>query len=148
MRELLGLSNALVVPFGACALMLAGCSKQPGNAEAESEQSTPKGPSFAREVQPIFDDNCVACHQTGSAQQGLILEPGKSFAAIVGVKSKESASTLVVPGNAGQSYLLLKLEGNQQQAGGTGAQMPLGDALTPAQIATVQQWIEAGAPNN
>lgn len=148
MHKLLHLSHVLTAAVGTSALLLAGCSKAPDNASSGTERSTTAGPSFAKEVQPIFDDNCVACHQTGSAQQALILEPGKSFAAIVGVKSKESASMLVAPGKAEQSYLLLKLEGKHQQAGGTGAQMPLGDALTSAQIATVQQWIDAGAQNN
>ena len=142
MLELLRLPRALLVPISASAILLAGCAK------AGSEQSAPKVPSFAKDVQPIFDNNCVACHQSVGAQQALILEPGKSFANIVGVKSKESGLRLITPDNAGQSYLLLKLEGKQQQAGGSGAQMPLGDALSPAQIATVQQWIEAGAPDN
>lgn len=138
----------LTVSFGACALLLGGCSKALEKTGSGSQQSATKGPSFAEAVQPIFDDNCVACHQTGSAQAALILEPGKSFAAIAGVKSHESALKLVNPGKAGQSYLYLKLEGKHQQAGGTGSQMPLGDALTPAHISTVQQWIDAGAHNN
>lgn len=148
MRELLRRPDSLALPFVACALILAGCSKSPENAGSNSPQSVAKSPSFAKDVQPIFNDNCVACHQTGSAQQALILEPGKSFAAIMGVKSKESASLLVDPGKANRSYLLLKLNGKQQEVGGTGAQMPLGDALTPAQISTVQRWIDAGAPDN
>src|SRR6266404_3585185 len=45
-----------------------------GHSAPGSEQAHPTG--FAERIQPILDANCVACHQTGSAQQGLVLEAG------------------------------------------------------------------------
>jgi hypothetical protein len=104
--------------------------------------------SYERDIQPIFDENCVACHQTGSAEQGLVFEGGKSFDNIVRVPSKEAKLLLVSPGNPDQSYLLVKLAGTQAKAGGHGAQMPLGDPLSAAKIALVSNWIAAGAPRN
>ena len=48
------------------------------------------GVSFAGAVQPIFDANCVACHQSGAASQGLNLESGRSYAAVVNRRSSEA----------------------------------------------------------
>ncbi len=104
--------------------------------------------SYRRDIQPIFDENCVACHQTGSAEQGLVLEGDKAFQGIVRVPSKESKLALVSPGQPDQSYLLAKLAGAQAKVGGHGAQMPLGDPLSPAKVQLVRNWIAAGAPRN
>src|SRR5258708_8103496 len=48
-----------------------------GHSAPGSEQAHPTG--FAERIQPILDANCVACHQTGSAQQGLVLEAGPAL---------------------------------------------------------------------
>jgi hypothetical protein len=105
-------------------------------------------PSFSSDVQPILDANCVACHQTGSAQRGLILERGKSYVALVGQKSKEANLLLVQPHDAEASYLIRKVTGRQVQGGGGGSRMPLGGELDAPSIEIMQAWIEAGAENN
>jgi mono/diheme cytochrome c family protein len=114
-----------------------------------STSSTASGVSFARDIQSIFNNNCVVCHQ-GAGQAGLTLEPNLSYGKLVGVPSTESASELRVKAGApDQSYLIAKLQGTQSQAGGSGAQMPFnGTPLSSAQIGLVQQWISDGAPNN
>lgn len=128
-----------------------GCSGGGGGntmAGAQDDALAEAGPSLKRDIQPIFDDNCVACHQTGSAQQGLVLEAGKSFGNLVGVKSQESALNYVEPGKPDKSYLILKLTGKHQEIGGSGAAMPLGDALVPTQISAIERWVAAGAKDN
>lgn len=119
-----------------------------GSQHSANGEVSAAGPSFAADVQQIFDDNCVACHQTGSAQEDLVLQAGKSFGNIVGVASHEAPINLVEPGDPDRSYLLLKLVGEHQEVGGSGAAMPLGDALPDAQIEQIRSWIEAGAENN
>ena len=84
--------------------------------------------SFAKRIQPILDANCVACHQTGSAQQGLVLEAGSSYRNLVGKKSQQSSLDLVHPGAADLSYLVHKLRGSQLSMHGSGAQMQIGRA--------------------
>ncbi len=109
------------------------------------------GVSFSRDIQPIFDQNCVVCHQGQAAQApgGLVLASGSAYGNLVNVKSTESPLTRVVPGHAEQSYIMAKLSGNQTQVGGTGAQMPFGQQpLTQDKINLIQQWISAGAQNN
>ncbi len=69
-----------------------------------------------------------------------------SFAALVNVASIERpASMRVLPGNSTDSYIIHKLKGEDI----TGARMPLGGTpFTPAEIAEVASWIDAGAANN
>ena len=107
--------------------------------------------SFSKDVQPIFNNNCVVCHQGQvAAQASLTLEPSLSYSKLVGVPSTESTTEMRVKAGApDQSYLLAKLNGTQVQAGGSGAQMPYGATpLLQAQINLIQQWIAEGAPNN
>jgi len=98
--------------------------------------------------QNIFTPTCatVGCH-TGPAGPALpagmdLSTADASFANLVGVDSIGQAGTLrVAPGNAGASYLVMKLEGTA-----TGARMPFGGPyLDQATIDTVRAWIDAGA---
>jgi len=105
--------------------------------------------SFSKDIQPIFDANCVICHQGSSGPAGLSLQSNASYSNLVNAKSTESQLTRVNPGNPDKSYLLNKLLGTQNQVGGTGAQMPFGASpLSQSQINLIQQWIQQGAPNN
>jgi mono/diheme cytochrome c family protein len=99
-------------------------------------------PSLSLQVQPIFDANCVACHQAGAAQQGLVLESGIAFRN-VNKRSSEAALNLIEAGKPEASYLFQKLNGT-----GQGARMPLGGALDAADIDTIRLWILGGAKND
>jgi mono/diheme cytochrome c family protein len=103
---------------------------------------------FSSTVQPIFDANCVACHQSGAAQQGLNLESGSSYAAIVNHRSTVVDHALVVPGSPASSYLLLKVLGTHGEVGGKGVRMPMGGDLPPADVQSLRDWIAAGAKDN
>jgi mono/diheme cytochrome c family protein len=103
---------------------------------------------FAGQVQPIFDANCVVCHQSAGASGGLDLEDGDSYRSIVSVKSQESALARIDAGKPEFSYLLRKMDGTHVQAGGSGEQMPPTGALPPSVIQVVRDWVKAGAVNN
>lgn len=105
--------------------------------------------SFSKDVQPIFDNYCVVCHQ-GAGQGGLTLEPNLSYSKLVGMPSTENPTELRVKAGApDQSYLLAKLNGTQVQAGGSGARMPYGATpLSQVQIDLISQWIMQGGLNN
>jgi hypothetical protein len=103
---------------------------------------------FTATVQPIFDANCVSCHQSGAAQQGLNLESGSSYAAIVNHRSTVVDRVLVVPGAPTSSYLLLKVLGTHGEVGGKGVRMPMGGDLSPADIQSLRDWIAAGAKDD
>jgi hypothetical protein len=111
-------------------------------------QPAMSAPGFKDNVQPIFDANCVSCHQAGSAPQGLVLESGKSYTAIVEHPSTESRLMLIARGAPESSYVLAKVTGSHIASGGKGERMPLGSTLPPEDIETIRAWITAGAKND
>lgn len=106
-------------------------------------------PTLTRDVQPIFDRRCAfgGCHSAATRQAGLDLSAGASRAALVGRPSSlRSAQALVVAGDTSRSWLLTMLGGDAARRGGV-ARMPLAAApLTQNQLATIANWIAAGAP--
>jgi hypothetical protein len=121
-----------------------GCSQQASENEGAPERIV-TGPSFSRDIQPVFDSNCVACHQSQGASGNLNLESGSAYAALVSVKSDESPLPYVAPGNPDGSYLIRKIEGTHIQAGGSGERMPLTGPLDSASIAKLRDWVKSGA---
>jgi len=89
---------------------------------------------------------CTDCHNTrfASVNGGLDLSHDAAYASLVGVPSgAKPGAVRVVPGDAGNSYLIHKLEG---RSGIVGLRMPIsGPYLTTGQIAVIQRWIELGA---
>src|SRR5689334_15910627 len=76
-------------------------------------------PDFYRDVEPILAKNCLACHQASFAAGGLQLD------------SAGGVLNTVVPGNAGRSLLIQRVESTDRR-------MPPSDALTHEQIATIR----------
>ena len=94
----------------------------------------------------IFTPKCAGCHGNAVQQAGLNLASGSTFSSLVNVKSSQTTMTLVVPGNPNDSYLIHKLEG---RAGIVGERMPKGGPfLTTDEVATITDWITAGALDN
>lgn len=133
-------------------ILLALCSAGCGNGKAEADAKPAVGISFTRDVQPILDANCVQCHMTGAAQGDLVLEDGRSYAALVGVQSIQAPMKRVAAGDPEASYLFLKLTGTHVKGGGKGSGMPMVEGiykpLDARSVATVRSWIESGADNN
>ena len=105
--------------------------------------------SFARDIQPIFNDKCVSCHNLNTFAGGLNLSEGVAYKSLVNAKSDQSTRYYVSPGSPDNSYLVNKLLGTQSNVGGLGARMPLGGPVLPdSQITLIRQWINQGALNN
>jgi hypothetical protein len=82
--------------------------------------------------------------------EGLSLCAGQSWAALVGVSSRQEARLLLVdPGDSARSYLLRKLI--PATAGGgpppptLGHRDPPGAPLDDGELAAIAAWIDAGA---
>lgn len=104
-------------------------------------------PSFANDIQEIFNRRgCTASSCHGSAQSaGLSLQSGSSYANLVGVDATSENKVRVIPGNAVESYLVIKLEGRQL----VGARMPFGGtALDNIDLTNIKNWINQNAANN
>ncbi len=108
-------------------------------------------PSFSGDIQPILDQRCSigGCHSLATAQAGLTLATGASYASLVGVASTLRPQYLrVAPGDAENSWLIRMISDDPAARFGH-QRMPLSSLpLTPNQIATITNWIEQGAPNN
>ena len=126
-------------------VVLAGCSgpaatvtqaevEASPTAPATSEQSSAGEVSFAAQVLPIFEDNCTRCHGASRQNGGLRLD---SYAMLM---AGGTDGVVVVAGEADGSLLVTLV---------TSGEMPKNDApLRAEEIATIRQWIEAGALDN
>lgn len=113
------------------------------SATSDSTTGDPAACDFATSIQPIFNANC-GCHGGDTAPQGLVLSEGKAYGNLVSVESMQQPGTArVEPFNAAGSWLVTKLK----PAPPKGVQMPQGGMLAPNQIALIEAWINAGAPN-
>ena len=142
------ISLAMIITALSLSTLISACGGSNATSSSPVTLPTLSGPTLSKDLQPIFNNNCVVCHQ-GQGQGGLTLEPSKAYANLVNVPSTESPLKRVTPGSPDQSYLVAKLNGTQVQAGGSGAQMPFNSPPLPAaQIDLVKTWITQGAPNN
>jgi hypothetical protein len=106
-------------------------------------------PSFAKNIAPVLQEKCAACHLTGDEAGKLALYKKAAYANLVAHPSVESAMLRVKPGEPDSSYLMRKLQGTHLDAGGKGAQMPLGGPTLDADfMELLRQWIKDGAANN
>ena len=90
-------------------------------------------PSFARDVQPIFDTKCVTCHPV--AYPYLDLRRGRSYGQLHRVSAATNpAFERVVPGKPELSYLVIHPPDPSNR-----------NLLTTSERRTLVDWIRAGA---
>ena len=138
-----------------CLLLLQACA---GNGQGLDASGRPLGDSsgsgngggggaitadFASIQANVFTPICSVCHVGGGAPEGLRLDEPNAYSLLVGVPSTEVPALMrVKAGDADRSYIIQKLEGTAA----VGARMPLGGPyLSAATIASIRQWISAGA---
>ncbi|HJR58885.1 MAG TPA: ankyrin repeat domain-containing protein [Vicinamibacterales bacterium] len=88
---------------------------------------------FARDVQPIFRQQCYDCHGPKEQKNGLRLDRRADA-------MRGGTIAVIGRGNADGSRLYHRLIGDH-----FGIQMPPTGPLPPAQIATIKRWIDEGA---
>jgi hypothetical protein len=132
----------------------AGCDEDLSNITGPTPDLEPTLSSIQREIFNVTDSSgrlaCIGCHtdQGRNPSGGLVLLEGRSYQGLVGVASTGKAgATRVIVGDAGNSYLIKKLEGAADIAG---VRMPRGNGpfLTEGQMLVIRRWIQAGAANN
>lgn len=92
---------------------------------------------YATRVQPILQANCYRCHAGLNRRGGLQMDTRASL--MRGGKN----GVVIVPGNAEQSLLvkLIRHEGPKDDP----MPMPPKSKLSDGDIATIAQWVQAGA---
>lgn len=99
-----------------------------------SLDGTPGVVSYAKDIQPILDENCIKCHGVEKVSRRLDLTSYDKLMA----GSHNGAMTL--PNDAEQSPLVQSML--------IGKMPKRGHRLTSAQIQSIVDWVKAGAPNN
>lgn len=120
------------------------------------DDKPPLAPTFASLDANVFFPKCTApCHSGGEfAGGGLDMEPDARVAlldVLAGSRQcRDSGLTLLVAGDPDASLAFLKIVAKAEDAEPPcGDPMPQGSSrpsLSPAQIDTLREWIEAGAP--
>ena len=95
--------------------------------------STPESPTYADDVAPILEERCVQCH--GDKQQLSELRVDSLEAVLKGGQRGPA----LTPGHAESSTLYLHVAGKAEP------RMPFGSTLNESEIATLKNWIDAGA---
>src|SRR5580692_11046874 len=90
---------------------------------------------YARDVKPLLQARCYACHGALKQEAGLRLDTAE-FAR----KGGENGRVLI-PGDAKGSELVRRVGAKEDD----GRMPPEGQPLTREQIGTLTQWITAGA---
>jgi hypothetical protein len=147
-KRILGLSDAPRMPMGGAPLPDAQVkvirawvdqgkfdTSQASAAAAVSGAGAKDSTQFAAQVRPILAARCYSCHGPNIQQNGLRLD---SLQAIL--KGSDSGK-IVVPGHSQNSRLISRLLAQERPM------MPYGGPqLPPNEIATIRNWIDAGAP--
>lgn len=117
---------------------LAGC-RNPNLAgqPVHAATSPPAEALYTARVQPILRDNCYRCHAGLNHRGGLVLDSR------AGILKGGHDGPVIIPGHPEQS-LLVKLIRHEGPANDP-MPMPPKSKLPDADIATIEQWIRAGA---
>ncbi|MEO8736384.1 MAG: c-type cytochrome domain-containing protein [Edaphobacter sp.] len=109
-----------------------GCRREPVKREP------PRTDFYTTKVQPIFRANCYRCHGTWNRRGGLNLSTR------AGILKGGHTGPAVIPGDPAKSLLMILIRheghGKDQQP-----MPPKSPKLSAADIATVEQWVKAGA---
>ncbi|HYE99858.1 MAG TPA: c-type cytochrome domain-containing protein, partial [Planctomycetota bacterium] len=90
---------------------------------------------FDREVRPILEKRCLACHGTEKRKGGLLLT-ARSHALLRG----DSGEPAIVPGEPEKSELLKRVRPTAEDR-----MPPKGEPLSDADLALLRRWIAQGA---
>ncbi len=93
-----------------------------------------EAPDYSSSIQPLLTARCIACHPSSGGQAGL------SLASHAGLLRGGNSGAAVVPGDPSASLLLRRVSGQSPEM------PPFGAPLTPSQVALLERWIAAGAP--
>ncbi len=100
----------------------------------EAEIIVPAVVSYSKDIQPLWDQDCVSCHKTGTIPPDL--SAANSYLALT------KNNKYVIPGTAAASSLHKSLTGDGA------AIMPVAGKWSDSKIELVDKWINAGALNN
>jgi len=135
------MNRHLILLFLMLAMTLSGCSDHGDPVGVVDPPGGNDPVSFAADIQPIFDTNCIGCHGAGG-NAGLDLRSGLSYSNLVGVAATASSGNRVEAGDANLSVLFQRLSGLMIDP------MPPSGVLPIETRDLVEEWINDGAMDN
>jgi mono/diheme cytochrome c family protein len=99
--------------------------------------------SYARDVEPILQANCLSCHQEGGAG---FEASGFSMASYDELMKGTQYGPMIIAGDSEGSNLVVLMEGRADPS----ISMPHGrmEPVARADIETIRRWIDQGAKKN
>ena len=99
--------------------------------------------SFSQDVQPIIDQHCVQCHETGGVGE---VTSGLNLTSYESVMRGTDSGPMVIAGDIEGSNLLVLMEGRADPS----ISMPHGqnEPVPKKDIQIISTWIGQGAKNN
>ncbi|MGD8347187.1 MAG: hypothetical protein PVI83_08060 [Lysobacterales bacterium] len=99
--------------------------------------------SFAQDVKPVLDQNCLSCHQPGGTGYEA---SGLSMVSYAELMKGTEGGAMIIPGDEMGSNLVVLMEGRADPS----ISMPHGkmEPVAAKNIELIKQWIAQGARNN
>lgn len=119
--------------------------------------SCPQGTSWTTDIEPVITNNCTGCHASGQPPMisGEAVADYRSLTNFVYESAMNPSMKPYIAGCSAEplssSFAACNLNGPSGALEGQpacGDAMPLGGSLSAAEIATITQWLECGAPLN
>jgi mono/diheme cytochrome c family protein len=129
--------NRLLFTVG-CLGVLAGLQFAAGDTPPDVRKLPPPAQGvmdFGRDVRPIFQTRCVACHGPRKQKGGLRLDDGTL------ARQGGDSGPVIVPGKSAASRLIHLVAGLDEEI----TMPPSGKRLTAAEISRLRAWIDQGA---
>src|ERR1700736_5109347 len=99
---------------------------------------SPAPVSYTRQIQPLLQEKCGACHSADSRTSGFSIFTVASL-----LKGGNKDGPAIIPGKPAESPLIQRVRGLR------GPRMPRGqEPLTDLEISMLDAWIKAGAPDD
>jgi cytochrome c len=130
--------KSTVLCVGLAIVVLTGWSLRAGTVQAAGQNEAAKPEFYTTKVQPIFQANCYKCHG------GMNHRGGLSIQTRAGMLKGGHEGPVLVPGDPAKS-LLVRLIRHEGPANDPMPMPPKQPKISDADIATVEQWVRAGA---
>jgi cytochrome c len=130
--------KSTVLCLGFAIVALTGWGLRAGTVQAAGQNEAAKPEFYTTKVQPIFQANCYKCHG------GMNHRGGLSIQTRAGMLKGGHEGPVLVPGDPAKS-LLVRLIRHEGPANDPMPMPPKQPKISDADIATVEQWVRAGA---
>jgi mono/diheme cytochrome c family protein len=111
-----------------------------------SVAATAEPVSFAKQVLPIFESHCIACHSAGGVGQ---ISSALNLTSYKELRYGSVRGVQIIPFHSDRSAMMRDLKDNWESDNPNALKMPpLGPRLSPADLKIISDWIDQGAKNN